>query len=65
MSDSVEYRTLDPDEGPTAWIKQDQSNPYTYTLLFGSDPEDPTTSVIVSKQEIERAASFVDETHDD
>lgn len=51
---------LDELEGPTVWISDEFGNQYTYTIIVGSDPDDPLREIELSKQEIKQAARFVD-----
>lgn len=54
---------LDPDEGPTLWLKTDTDG--LMHLLSGTDPENPTDTVTLNCREFTRAgieAGFI-ETH--
>jgi hypothetical protein len=54
-----EFTALDPNEGPTVWAKQDESNPHTFIIAEGTDPEDPTDTYRLSSDEIRRLHGLV------
>lgn len=53
------YTPLDPDEGPTAWARQHNSNRYSYTVAFGTDPTDPHEAFHLSAGEIRTLLAIV------
>ena len=54
MNDS-DLIPLDPNEGPTIWLRLGGGNHHTHSLIVGTDPDNPLRSVQVSSSEIKRA----------
>lgn len=48
---------LDPDEGPTAWVRVDRDG--MIHLLNGTDPDDPTDTVSLNRRELDRVDEAV------
>lgn len=64
MTDT-DFYPLDPDEGPSVWARQSESNRHTYEIATGTDPENPTDTYRLSAREIQRLANLVRRTYDE
>jgi hypothetical protein len=62
MSMSTTSIKLDPDEGPTVWAEQLESNPYTYRIVEKDRDGEVRNKYLLSKGEIERLHRFVQRT---
>lgn len=59
MSDH-DFVPLDPNEGPTAWVKAQQSDTSEYAhvvFVSGGDPTDPHNKILLNASEMETAIS--------
>lgn len=52
-----EATPLDPTEGPTLWVEEDEP---VYKLLQGTDPDDPVKHIYITEREVENLQEFID-----
>lgn len=56
------YTALDPNEGPTAWLKRDSlesAEEALYTIVEGKDPNNPLNKVRLNENEMSRALNQI------
>jgi hypothetical protein len=61
MNDDHDWTPLDPDEGPTIWAKEQESNRFTMKVAVGVDPQDPMSMIHLSVNEIENLYEMIQE----
>lgn len=55
-----DYTALDPQEGPTIWVKQSDANKFNLIIAVGTYPTETEVTFVLTHDETRRLYEFVE-----